>query len=578
MFLNINQEKMGFFRIKHNDHIQAITAKQYFIEYAKKMNAEPRIEASFLVCFEVSDMLSDDGFSITLKDKTLSFVGGKRGVIYAVFTFLEKIGFRFFTPELETYPEKDICLSDFYLEECSPFVFRDVLSIGATDKEWSLKQKLNSDLWNTRAFTPADGGGYDFAGIPAHSLTGEYLLKPYVDSHPEYFSLKNGVRITDRMGQICMTNDEAINAAAMEVIKLIEENPDKNMVSVSQGDNHNFCECERCQSAIREKGLMGTYFDVVNTIAKKVKEKYPNILIHTLAYEKLCQDIDFVLEDNVMLQYCHGVCHTHAIEDVNCSVNIETVKKISSLAKKSKNLYVWNYTNCFKYELFEYPFIHHFLTDIRFFAKCGVKGVFNEGMHRECADFATAYELRSYLLAKVMWNPYMSEREFYEHMEEFCEAFYGLGYKWIIEYLLLYRDMQGECASYDAIFPTVEGGTHNTSKPVRIVSKEKTSEFLNKAYMLLNSALEIADNEQVLRIEKLKTCVLYYELFWTMNEILERGTEEEKSVVKAKNQELIQRIIAQDLVITFWGQTKTQQNEELKTKGDVPPSEWNYKW
>ena len=578
MFLNINQKKMDFFRIKHSNHIQAITAKQYFIEYAKKMNADVRTEASFVVRFKVSDIFADDGFSITLKDTTLSFVGGKRGVIYAVFTFLEKIGFRFFTPELETYPEEDVCLRDFYMEECSPFVFRDVLSNGATDKEWSLKQKLNSDLWNTRKFTEADGGGYDFAGIPAHSLTGEYLLKPYVESHPEYFSLKNGVRMTDGKGQICMTNDEAIEKATDEVIKLLEKNPDKNIVSVSQGDNHNFCECEKCQAAVSENGLMRTYFGVVNQIAKRVKEKYPKVLVHTLVYEKLCHDIDFPLEDNIMLQYCHGQCHTHAIEDETCDVNVETASKICNLSKNCNNLYIWNYTNCFKYELFEYPFIHHFLPDIHFFAKCGVKGVFNEGMHRENVDFATAYELRSYLLAKLMWNPYMIEDEFYKHMEEFCKAFYGQGYKWVMKYLSLYKDMQGECANYDSICPTVNGGTHNTSRPVRIISKERTDEFLKNAYMFLEKALEEAENVQIFRIEKLKTCVLYYELFWTMREVLDDGTEAEKKEIVAKNQELIRRIISQKLVITFWGQSRENQNLELKDMEEIPPSEWNYRW
>lgn len=279
-----------------------------------------------------------------------------------------------------------------------------------------------------------------------------------------------------------------------------------------------------------------------------------------------------------MLQYCHGQCHTHAIEDETCDVNVETASKICNLSKNCNNLYIWNYTNCFKYELFEYPFIHHFLSDHHFFAKCGVKGVFNEGMHRENVDFATAYELRSYLLAKLMWNPYMIEDEFYKHMEEFCKAFYGQGYKWVMKYLYLYKDMQGECASYDAIYPTVDGGTHNTSRPVRIISKEKTNEFLKNAYMFLENALEEAEDDQIYRIEKLKTCVLYYELFWTMRDILSNGTDIEKEVVISKNQELIQRIISQKLVITFWGQSRENQNLELKDMGEIPPSEWNYKW
>lgn len=122
-----------------------------------------------------------------------------------------------FTPALETYPTADVSFTDFTDRQLSPFLFRDVLSIYTSDREWSLKNRLNSCLWNQRRFTEAEGGGWKFAGIPAHTLTGEFLLAPYTETHPEYFSLVDGKRMTDRMGQVCMTSDKAVDVVAEEV-------------------------------------------------------------------------------------------------------------------------------------------------------------------------------------------------------------------------------------------------------------------------------------------------------------------------------------------------------------------------
>jgi hypothetical protein len=44
-------------------------------------------------------------------------------------------------------------------------------------------------------------------------------------------------------------------------------------------------------------------------------------------------------------------------------------------------------------------------------------------------------ELRTYLLAKLMWNPYMSEEEYDMHMNEFLKAYYGPGWVYIRKFI-----------------------------------------------------------------------------------------------------------------------------------------------
>lgn len=577
MNLFIDGKKINSISVNTPDQATtAFTAASYLSEYAHKLGIAVSDKADLAVSLTCDEKLSDDGFSMTLTRDSLDLKGGKRGIIYSVFSFLEVLGCRFFTHTLEKLPTGDVNLSEFSKSECSPFEFRDVLSNGATRRVWSLKQKLNSNLWNTREFTEVDGGSYNYAGIPAHTLTGEFLLAPFVNTHPEYFSLVDGVRKTDRFGQICMTNEEAIKAAAEEACRILRKNPDKNIVSISQGDNNNFCQCENCKKLVEEKGLMKTYLGVVSKIAALIKKEFPHVLVHTLAYESLCQSIDFELEDNIMLQYCFGKCSTHAIDDENCAVNRESAKQVINICQKCKNVHVWNYTNCFKHELFEYPFLHNFRRNMRFFADVGVKGIFNEGMHRsaESTDFAVTMELRSYLLARLMWNPYMSEEQLRTDMSEFCNAFYGDGGDYIVEYLDLYKELSGECGSYDMFVPNTGNKFKNCT-----IRRDMIPQFIARAYELLDKADSMTDDkDQKYHIDKLRTTVIYFDLYYTMDDILEHGTDEEKKDVLARNSALIDRIFAQRLVLTFWGQFRRDQNRELEHMRDVSPMHWNYNW
>ena len=70
---------------------------------------------------------------------------------------------------------------------------------------------------------------------------------------------------------------------------------------------------------------------------------------------------------------------------------------------------------------------------MRFYHENGVRGMFPQGNSQSVSgEFG---ELRSYLLAKLMWNPYMSEEEYYTMMDEFLAAYYGEGWKYIRQFI-----------------------------------------------------------------------------------------------------------------------------------------------
>ena len=78
---------------------------------------------------------------------------------------------------------------------------------------------------------------------------------------------------------------------------------------------------------------------------------------------------------------------------------------------------------------------------MRFYAENNVVSMFPQGNSQgRSGEFG---ELRSYLLAQLMWNPYMSEEEYNRHMNEFLEAYYGAGWTFVREYI----DLTSQLAS-----------------------------------------------------------------------------------------------------------------------------------
>ena len=65
-------------------------------------------------------------------------------------------------------------------------------------------------------------------------------------------------------------------------------------------------------------------------------------------------------------------------------------------------------------------------------------------------------ELRSYLLAKLMMDPYMSEKEYSEHINDFLKGYYGAGWFYIRTYIDTITTAATNCQGiYDSPFDAV---------------------------------------------------------------------------------------------------------------------------
>lgn len=560
-------------------------------------------ESVIVFCVNEDDEY-DDGFLVTAEDTGLRLESHNgRGIRYAVYAFLEYLGCRFFSQpfsfrgvERGDYMEAEERIptegevrieKNFRLERSPALYYRDAFTFAVTDEEWFVKFGLNAETWGLHRLGAESGGGHRFAGDSGHTFYRLLPQKEYYASHPEYYAETEGKRMKNPDGdplhepQPCLTNGELPGLVTEKLRGLLKSRGDAKFVSVSQNDNTLFCQCEACKKSYGKYGYFGTLLRFVNKVARALGREYPDVKIHTYAYGPTT-DIDesVTAEDNVMVQFCPRPCHVHSLTDPRCRANAEIRKRLETLGKVCKNIFIYDYRSCLKYALLMLPDIHALRENMRCYAENHVKGIYSE-MNIFSSMQPVMEELRAYLFSKLTWNPYMTEEEYEGHIDEFLEGFYGAGWRYVRKYLDYW---ESECAEahVDSFHASQldEAGEFlwdGTGKLIQaeLFPKEKVREVTGKCLSLLDEAERRTDSRRRERVRILRAGVLWYKLFHTMKEVLEQGKEDEKAAAIEENRELCSLMRRYCMKYTTY--IGMQPTTDMYRDFTLPPSEWNYR-
>ena len=388
------------------------------------------------------DELGDDGLVIKTNGKKLFLVGGEqRGTLYSVYTFLEEyLGVRYYHATAEKVPQMTTISLDPIAENKQIPIFKSRMSDALPQSaSWSVKVKIND---NTHVkLTEELGGGIAFPGTnQAHSMQRYVNYYTYFDTHPEYFAVdEDGNSLAFDVGaQCCLNNPDVLQLVIDGVRKMLEEKPYLNYVDVSENDGLNTCKCEKCRQVIEEDGThTGNLIRFVNAVADAIKDEYPDVKIETLAYYNTI-DAPAVTKprDNVVVRFAPiEQCINHSTEECQYWTSRETRKStyqaLQEWVNVGCNLFVWDYDTNFNGTTQPYPAIYTLKDDVRLYAD--VTGVFFQG--NSFSHSGNFEELRSYLIAKLMWDPYMSDEEFEYHINDFLQGYYGAGWEYIKAYI-----------------------------------------------------------------------------------------------------------------------------------------------
>ena len=375
-------------------------------------------------------------FVVRTSGSDLLIAGGKpRGTLYGVIAFLsDHLGCRWYTRDVVKIPhKKSIIITGIEDRQKPVFEYREAWYREAYYAEWAVHNRLNPSIV---PIPDSLGGSYKIYPF-VHTF---YQLVPpdkFFKTHPEYFSLVNGVR-KGHEAQLCLTNPLVVKIATETVFRWIEEHPDADVFSVDQNDGSGWCECPACKALDEAEGShSATVLKFVNQIADSVVKVYPNVQLQTLAY--------FYTEippktirprPNVTIRMCHyEYCCAHSLE--GCDSHRPFIERLNAWNKIAERLTIWDYFTDFARYLLPFPNFETMKNDVRFYADHGCVGLFAQGCNVPDNGGGEFSALRAWVFAQLMWNPYQDGQAL---IDEFVTNVYGDAAPYISRYIKLLHE------------------------------------------------------------------------------------------------------------------------------------------
>jgi hypothetical protein len=386
------------------------------------------------------ERLGDEGYVLKSSGNRIVVVGSDvRGTLYGVYGLLQDhLGCRWFTPEVSRIPKVDSLAIRELDEVVLPVLeYRWPAVMDCYDGDWCARNRVNVGP----ELAPKHGGSVTFHGW-VHTFAELVPVDRYFDAHPEYFSEIDGQRRRNRT-QLCCTNEDVIRIVTEEVRRRMREHPEAFAYSVSQNDYGNYCECKSCQAlAAQEESQMGPVLHLVNRVAEAVEQEFPDKVIETLAYQWSRRPPRTMRpRPNVIIRLCSiECCFAHPFDECDYPANIEFRRDVVDWSGICDRLWIWNYTTNFRNYYLPHPTLRALKDDIVFFIDHNVKGIYEQDTKLTLNGDMSP--LGGYMMAQFLWNPGYDEDT---AVNEFLEAVYGAGARYIRQYIdLLHDKVEGE--------------------------------------------------------------------------------------------------------------------------------------
>jgi len=431
-------------------HLELVTGREFPIKAEREAGKEPGLFVGKTKLAAAAGVRCDDrgleGIHLKTVGHSLVLAGNQRGVLYAVYTFLENnLGCRWFTPDCATWPKSgQIKVAALDRRYIPPLEFRAGDYPIARPGAFAVRCRLNG---NNHQLDTAQGGRKGVHSL-AHTFAALVPPERYFKDHPEYFSLVGGKRQSG-YAQLCLTNPDVLKTAIAGVRQWITSMPDMKVFSVSQNDTANYCECDNCRKVAEEEGSQaGPVLRFVNAIADDIAKDSPDVAIETLAYQYTRKPPKLTKpRPNVVICLCSiECCFIHPLG--TDPFNKTFVDDIKGWHQICDRLWIWDYIINYAHSICPFPNLYVLKPNIDFFIANGVKGIYEESCY--FTKGSELQELRNYIIAKTLWDPtYDTDKA----IDEFCAAFYGPAAKPVRDYLnLIHRDTQQDPNLHVQIF------------------------------------------------------------------------------------------------------------------------------
>lgn len=405
------------------------------------------------------DTLGTDAILIRTVGKDVVISGGRpRGKLYAIYTFLQDVvGCRWWAPGEITIPSNpNLSVATTQMIYEPPFKMRvhsgRVGSSHETRSWLRLSYDLNFD-WGTHSiphllpktlfldhpdwfmYCKDDGDENDKYGYLASLKSFQRTIdteteRDDLDIIRQYIEIG---RRTRRLPQQPCPNSKGGRAKITEnVIAELEEKypswkyPEK-IFWITQNDGRSFCQCEKCEAVREAEGSdSANWLLLVNEIAERLEDKYPDVLFGAFAYLHTEVPPKNMRPRKNVLIYAPLLTSNKRDAVWHYPKNTEYLKKWGQL---TDHFYIWDYDANFRNFYQPHPNYLAHPESMQFFRKIGVTGVMVQGARGVAADLLP---LRTWVNAQMMWDPAKDPQQL---MKEFVDGYYGAAAPYVQQYI-----------------------------------------------------------------------------------------------------------------------------------------------
>ena len=371
------------------------------------------LDSNLALSSNESAIISSDGSTnLVIRAKYIT------GISYAVYTYLDKLGFRFYLPGknwIITPKLTGIYLQVFDKVEWKPYFKNRIMSIsgGMPSIKGLDDQNNNSMEWNI--WYRRNRMGSEFLGIGGH-IGEEFNMenRQAIEKDSLILAPVQGRRQYNTFGKLDPTYpkavkmfiDWAVEKYRLENIQTPYFLPWHKYQSVDPGDGLDYCHTAACE--LKFKTVSDQAFFIANEAAKAIRVKYPTAGVSLYAYTERADTPAFRLEPNVHV----GIVST-AFQSVDLPAGL-----VKRWVSKTPHVTLYDYINIGVWS-HENPY---FNLDSYFKYLQWAKKFNIDGFTFEAAPAKFSAGVPQYFILRYLSDPYNNVQQ---EFDRFCSLSFG---------------------------------------------------------------------------------------------------------------------------------------------------------
>ena len=467
------------------------------------------------------------------------------GISYAMYSWLEQLGFHFYLPgdEWTIIPSLPAIFNKKIIDQIYKPYFR-LRMFSASGSIFPVKG-LDEDRQNGKAWIKwyqRNRMGCDYIQIGGHIGEAFNIAhRKEIEKDSLILASVNGKRAYNVSGKLDPTYKIGVNLFTDWIVDQFKKEqssfpsflPFKKYYTVDAGDGLDYCHTPGCEAQF--KSVSDQVFSIANEAAKKIKITDARAGVSTLAYGERADTPSIHIEPNV-----HVMVVPTAFQST--STYAELMKR---WARKSKNISVYEYLNIGVWAM-DKPFFNmdQYFNTLQFLKSLNI-----EGGEYETSLSKFASGIQQYFILKFLCDPYASV----DHLlDEFCKNNFGnavspvkkLFKEWYFsnvhlqtnyDYPSFYEDELGRFIQY--IIEAENATSLTTAEKYRIEELKAYTIYLCKYYELFAELKSLKSySDPTLRKKKVQEILTYtWQLYSTkifhntqLNDMLIRSLNEEE--------------------------------------------------